>query len=351
MNRSTKKLMRLVPLLLMIDTEVQADSLRVLNWEEYLSPKVIELWQQETGVAIEEVYFDNDERRDAILADSVRHHIDVAVVDESVSRLFGVAEKLSPVDTVRVPNIKNISPFWQDRCGSYAVPYMWGTLGIAYRSDRVSEPPTSWGDLLEPSRKNYGHVGMLEDHMDMLAPALFYLGYPLNTDNSSQLKQAFEILKSQAPGVLTYEYAITFLQTDEQADQLNLVEVYSGDQQVLNELSGTDHWRYVIPKEGTVLWADCLAVISASDKKELAFKFIDFLNRPEIAALNSEDLYVATPNSAALPLLDKKVRNNKEIYVPDEIIAKSELYQVIDVNNLKLRQRISQSIKRIHETK
>lgn len=329
-----------------------ADPLRLLNWEEYLSPKVIELWQKETGVEIEEVYFDNDEKRDEILTNPDRHDIDVAVVDEVSAELFGKSGKFLPVNQNNVESLKHIDPFWRSRCGNYSLPYMWGTLGIAYRSDKVQREPGSWRDLMQPEDKLKGHLGMLDDYTDMLAPALFFSGYSLNTNDQSELKQAFELLKKQAADVLTYQYAISYLQSSSDADKLYMAAVYSGDQDTLNDIVPEgEPWRYVVPEEGTVLWVDCMAVVSSSKNKEIALKFINFLNRPEIAALNSEEIYVATANRAALPLLSEEFRNNSEVFPPEEVINRSQLYQVLDKDSVKLRQRITSAVRNIHDSK
>ena len=328
---------------------LQAETLRILNWEEYLSPRVVELWEQETGVAIEEIYFDNDEARDRMLADTNGVVLDIVVIDEVASRLFGDAGHLQPLGDDASLGLDALDGFWRQRCSRYSVPYFWGTLGIAYRTDKVKSPPRSWAELLKPGGRLRGHVGMMDDHMDMLAPALFYLGYPLNTGDRDELKAAFSLLREQAHSVLTYEYAITFLSGDPQANELYMALAYGGDQHALNDITGDDRWAYTIPQEGTLLWVDCLAVMSRSKNVDLARRFIAFLNRPEIAAMNAEDVYFATPNMAAMPLLSEEFRNDDEVYIADELRQRSQLYEILEVDNIKLRQRITSSIIKLHE--
>ena len=164
---------------------VQADTLRLLNWDEYLSQNVLSQWQA-TGHDIESVLIDNDETRDAVLLNSVDNLIDLAVIDETVSKRFGSEGRLVEVNETNVPSLANVEPFWRERCGNYAVPYLWGTLGIAYRADKVEQPPTSWQDLLQPGDALKGHIGMMDDHIDMLAPALFANGHSLNSEERSR---------------------------------------------------------------------------------------------------------------------------------------------------------------------
>jgi len=336
-------------LTLLLALPVQAETLRLLNWEDYLAPRVIERWEAETGIGIEQIYFDGDERRDQILVDAERHDIDLAMVDEVASRLFGERGLLAAPTPEQVPNLRHVDPAFQRQCSQYSVPYAWGTMGIAYRSDKLPTAPHSWSELIRPAPSLRGHIGMMDDGTDLLAPVLFMQGKSINTEDRASLEQAFEVLKAQVPAVLTYEYAITFLKSNPRADDLHMALVYSGDQQVLNEVAGTEAWRYVIPDEGTILWADCLALVRNSAHREAAIRFIDFLNRPEIAALNAEQLWVATPNLAALPLLSPAFRQDQAVFPPPQRRARSQYYAMMSNAGVVMRTRISSAIKRLYD--
>ncbi len=341
---------RSVTLCFAISLPAQADTLRLLNWDEYLSDHTLSQWQAK-GHSIESVLIDNDETRDAVLLNSVENLIDLAVIDETISKRFGSEGRLVEINESNVPSLANVDPFWRERCGNYAVPYLWGTLGIAYRSDVVTKPPTSWYDLLQPENALKGHVGMMDDHIDMLAPALFANGHSLNSENETELKQAFALLKQQTAHVQTYEYPITYLGNSPDADQLHMAMVYGGDQHTMNLKAGKKGlWKYAVPQEGTVLWVDCMAVTTSSKNQALALEFIDFINRPAIAAQNAEDLYFATPNTAAKPLLSDAFRLNSEVFPPDEIIHRSQLYQELSRANVKLRLRITNAVINIYES-
>jgi spermidine/putrescine transport system substrate-binding protein len=339
-------------ILSVLSLDTHAETLRILNWEDYLHPRVIETWKNETGVDIEEIYFDSDEDRDEILSSASAGKIDIAVVDEAVSELFAEKGEIVKLDESIIPNLKHIDPFWKTACGQYTVPYMWGTLGIGYRSDKVDTAPQSWNALLKPDDSLKGHIGMLDDYRDMLAPALFVLGYSLNTDNKNELKAAFEYLKQQAPSVLTYEYAITTVKNQsEDAELLYMAMVYGGDQNVINEMVGAPGlWKYSVPREGTILWVDCLAAIQGSPREKLALEFINFLNRPDIAAINAESLGFATPNRSAIQHMNPVYRSDQSLFPSQEIMNRSQQYKVLEKQNIILRQRITSAIRKIHES-
>lgn len=338
--------------LLIQSVDANAETLRVLNWEDYLHPSVIDAWKRETDVDIEQIYFDSDEDRDEILNDAASGNIDIAVVDEAVSELFGEKGKIEKLDESKIPTLKHIDPFWKTACGQYTVPYMWGTLGIGYRSDKVEQTPQSWKALLQPDPGQAGHIGMLDDYRDMLAPALFVLGYSLNTENESELKAAFEYLNRQVPSVLTYEYAITLIKNgDKDADKLHMALIYGGDQNVINEIIGKPGlWKYSVPHEGTILWVDCLAAIQGSPRKKLALQFIDFLNRPDIAAMNTELLGFGSPNKSAVRHMSPAFRSDQSIFPSQDILDRSQQYKILGKNNIILRKRITGAIRKIHES-
>jgi spermidine/putrescine transport system substrate-binding protein len=332
--------------------QLQAETITLLNWDAYLSEQVKTQWENKTSNQIDIIAFDNDGKRDAILLNSKNQNIDIAVVDEIIAERFGKEGRFLKITEANVPNLKHTGKFWRQRCGEYAAPYLWGTLGIIYRSDIVKSAPTSWKEILEPSSYLQGHVGMLADYTDMLAPALFLNGHPLNTENPKALKQAFESLKAQIPFVLTYDYPITYLQSNAKANDLYMAVSYGGDQFSINKSIGKEGlWKYTVPQEGTVLWVDCLAIPTTSKQKENALAFINYLNQPMISAQNADELYYATPNETALQYISPIFRNNKEIYPEHEILQKSGLYEELSNINIKQRLRISNAIINIHESK
>jgi spermidine/putrescine transport system substrate-binding protein len=337
-------------LLLAVCQLAQGQKLTILNWEAYIADEVVERWQQLTGVEINQIYFDKGEIRDQILATLARQNIDIALVDETSARQFGAKGILFKQSNATISNLQYIPNHWRAQCGAYGVPYMWGTIGIVYRVDKVAKSPTSWHDLLHPPPEYSGHIGMLDDHVDMLLPSLILQGESISTDSTTALRKSFTELMQQAPHVLTYDYVITYLQTGSRPDQLYLAMAYSGDQAALNAFADkTAPWLYVIPEEGTLLWLDCIGVLTSSKNSDLAHQFINYLQRPEIAALNAQNLYAASPNSAALAIIDEAQKADSSLYPPQAVIDKSQFYTILEMKNVRLRKRITNAVRKYHQ--
>ncbi|SIS46295.1 extracellular solute-binding protein [Neptunomonas antarctica] len=79
---------------------------------------------------------------------------------------------------------------------------------------------------------------------------------------------------------------------------------------------------YSIPKEGTLVWFDLLAIPADAPHPDAAHQFIDFVLKAETAAAISNYVYYAVANTAAEPLLLDEVRNNPGIYPSNEVKAK-----------------------------
>lgn len=325
-----------------------AETLNFFNWEAYIAPALVERWEAETGVKINQIFYDNGDERDEILSNP-ENDIDVVVVGELEARRFGKKGVTAPLPASE-PAVTEIGGRWQRSCGDSAVPYIWGTLGIVYRADRITTPPQSWFDLLRPSPALAKRIAMLDDPGDLLTPALISIDKPVTTGDKTDLKEAFEVLKAQAPSVRVYGYIVSETQSPEYGDELDMALGYSGDQRALNEArTAGKPWRYVVPKEGTVLWVDCLAAVAKSPRLELAKRFIAFLNEPRNAAENSIALEMPTANDAAVPLLPEEMRKDPEVFPPDSVLAASQFYDEIPADVAQTRRRIAGALANIHD--
>ncbi|MBU2713440.1 polyamine ABC transporter substrate-binding protein [Zooshikella harenae] len=332
-------------------TTISAEELVIFNWQEYLSTQVIERWEKETGWNIHQIYYDTDEMRDEVLASEVGKQFDLVVIDSISAQLFGKNNKLVSITRSEVNNLVNIKKRWIQSCGNFGVPYFWGTVGIVYRADKVTTKPVSWRALIEPDASLFGHIGMHEDFTDTLIPALKLSGYSIYSENNNHLKAAYQLLKNQLPAVLTYDYVISYISAKPDDETLYMAIGYSGDQHTLNDVTGKDSWRYIVPDEGTSLWIDCFSVLSHSTKKKQALAFLNFINNAENAAKNAEDIGYSTTNNAAIELLPNEVKSDKSIYPEQSVLDRSEPYRIISDKNMSQRNRIMRALSKEHETK
>jgi len=317
-----------------------ADNLVFYNWDDYISQTVIDQFESETGHTVEVLVFDRDNERDELIASQATSGIDLVLMNSISAKLFGKNNYLVPITEAFQNSLDHLDSKWRGSCGQYAMPYLWGTLGIVYRKDKVIPPPTSWTSLITPIRAHQKHINMQLDLFDTLVPALKILGLSINTENIDDLKAAYKLLVAQKEQVLSYEYVVSYNAKAQNKDRIYLALAYSGDQLTLENDKSKPQWDFVVPKEGTAIWIDCIGILSSSTKKKVATAFINFINRPKIAALNAQELWVATPNISALQYVSDEFLDDSRVFPSAEMSKKSELYQVLTNESIRLRNRI-----------
>ncbi|NNE90582.1 MAG: spermidine/putrescine ABC transporter substrate-binding protein [Verrucomicrobiales bacterium] len=307
------------------ETADNKQKLVVFTWEDYIDEEVVAQFTEETGVNVEFEYYDNLIQMKALLR-SQPDKYDVVVVDD-----YNLAELIDrklvrEIDSAEIPNVKNIDELYLNRDfdpqNQYSVPYLWGSLLVAYRTDKIADPEQSWNLLMDEQYK--GKVALFEDKDDLFTAALLANGYSANTENVEEIRKTgsrlVEAAKSNAPLLTDIDIATEKLV----AGEIWATMCYSGDALVLADEN--ENVGCFIPSEGAPLWVDSFAVVRDAHNPQNAMKFIDFMSRGDIAARNAEYLWTATPNKVAMDLLDEEFKGDTTIFPPKELMAKCEFY-------------------------
>ncbi|KKN47427.1 hypothetical protein LCGC14_0663020 [marine sediment metagenome] len=309
-----------------------------LTWSDYMDPDILEAFEQRTGIQVKQTYFESDAARDELLVGTGGRGFDVVLVDGTSIRILAKRGWLEPIDETDIPNLRYVDPHWRavhEEAEVYSVPYLWGTLGIAYRKDLVSAPVSSWMDLLQPAPELHGKVAMISDTRDLIGMALKALGYSLNSTDPQELKEAEALLQAQAPAVKTYNYVSRGDGSALVNGQVVMSMIYNGG--ALKVQKHHDEIAFVLPEEGSNIWVDYVSVLSASANKVAAKQFINFINEPEIAARLAQFVHFATPNLAADALLPADFKSDPVIYPSVEALEKSETYHRLPARTQKSR--------------
>ncbi len=297
----------------------------MLNWSEYMDPDLLSRFEKETGIHVKEIFFETDETRDELLARTRGKGFDLFVV--SGERVDGYVKSgwLAEIQRDSINNLKQIAPRWFDAYPTikqYAVPLLWGTLGIAYRTDLVKKKITKWQEVLQPEASLRQRILLEKDSLDLMGMAMKVLGHSWNYYEQSAIDQAESMLLAQKPFVKAYGYPSLDASSSLVSGEVWLAMLYNGDALSLKAIE--PKITYVVPEEGTILWVDCLVVLAASKNQVLAHRFIDFLHEPKNAAQLARYLHYATVNQAAELLLPPEHLHDPVIYPPPSVMAKSE---------------------------
>lgn len=306
-----------------------SEKLIVYNWGDYVDPKTIELFEEETGISVTyEEYETNEIMYPKILSGAIAYDV-VCPSDYMIQRMIE-NDLLAKLNLDNIPNIKNMDSIYMEQSrnfdpdNAYSVPYCVGTVGILYNKTMVHEPVDSW-DILWDSK--YADSILMQDSVrDAFAVALKRRGYSLNSSKVDQLIQAKDDLIAQKP--LVQAYVVDQVRDKMIGNEAALGVIYSGEAGYTKREN--PNLEYVIPKEGSNVWIDSWVIPKNAKNKENAEKFINFMCRPDIALMNFEYLTYATPNKAARALIkDEETRNSKILFPNAEDLTNCETFQFL----------------------
>jgi putrescine transport system substrate-binding protein len=339
----------------------QEKIVNVYNWSDYIEPTLLDEFTKETGIKVRYDTFDsNDTLETKLLAGKSGYDV-VVPTGFFLQRQIkaGVFQKL---DKSKLPNLSNLWPEIARRLAvydpgnQYAVNYMWGTTGIGYNVKKAREilgPDAkidSWDIVFKPeSLARFRDCGiyLLDSADDIMPAALKYLGFDPNSHNAAELQKAADLMITIRPSVRKFH-------SSEYLEALASGEIcfavgFSGDvkqaQKRAAEAKNGVELAYAIPKEGAQLWFDNLAIPKDAKNVAEAHAFINFLQKPEVAAKNSDLISYANGNLASQALIGKEVLDDRSIYPDEATLSRLYTIKTYDAATQRLMNRLWTRIK------
>jgi spermidine/putrescine transport system substrate-binding protein len=330
-----------------------AGELIFANWEDYIdlnakgkSPTLVQ-FTKETGIKVtyKTVINDNDPflaRIIPVLQNGGDTGYDLIVITNGgpVERMIKLGF-LTPLDHQYLPNfaanaseaVKNPS---YDPGNKYSVAWQSGFTIIGYNSNRVTAPPVSFGDLLDPKYK--GQVGMFGNNQDLPCAALVYLGYDVQTSTPDQWQKAADVLtKQRDDGIVRKYYDQSYIDALENGDTV-ITQAWSGDLFIASAPKsfggdGFGEIKSTIPGEGGILWTDNQCIPLNAKHPVDAIKFMNFVYDPKVAAQLADFIWYVSPVPAAKDIVlnvigDPTVANSPLVFPSADDLSKSHKYKV-----------------------
>ncbi len=311
---------------------------RVLNlyiWSDYLAPTTLPRFEKQTGVKVNAAYYDTNETLDAKLRAGGGGY-DIVMPTASYFERQIKAGMYLPLDKSKLPNLKNMDPqlmakvAFHDPGNAHGVIYLWGTNGIGYNEKMVKEllpdaPLDSWQMVFDPkvaSKLAKCGISVLNSPAEMLRAVFSYLGKDPNSQAPEDLAQGEAVLLKIRPyirSINSSEYIEALANGD-----LCVAVAYNGDvMQARDRAQDANKGieiKYILPKEGTILWFDMLAIPKDAPHPESAYAFINFVMMPEVIGEITNFKGYANANAVAKPLAS--VKNDPGIYPTPEMLPK-----------------------------
>jgi spermidine/putrescine transport system substrate-binding protein len=277
----------------------------ISNWDGYMPKELLENFTKDTGIQAEmSVHATNEEIMGKVTAGGGKGY-DVLFVSSPFAEALKKLNLIADLDASKIPNLSNLYPEAQnltyDPGNTFSVPYAWGTTGLCYRSDLVSPEPTSWMDMLQPADAIKGKITMLKTDRWLMAAGLKALGYSVNSVDPAEVGKAKDLLTTTKASLLAYD------------DTTFYSKLVSGEASLVHAWDGWCNYgiaenpaiKFVVPKEGSDMWVDTMTVTAASENKDAAMAFINYVLRPDVHAWVANNILYKVPNQKAMETLDK----------------------------------------------
>jgi spermidine/putrescine transport system substrate-binding protein len=305
-----------------------------LSWEGYDIPDALKGWKSETGVTVKATYIGNhDEIQTKLKAGGAGAGYDIITYYQGYKPLYQELEILEPLDEQKLPNLKNLFPyfaseegnFWIDPDGTRTgVPWTWGSIGITIDGRRVKSMPTSWYDLLEPEFK--GKVAIPDDPTGSWALATHILKLDPAETSKEDGEKVFDLLSqvaAQSTGISPSFGDATTKMTAGDAD------VCWQGWAAMNQFAadaGVDSFETEVPKEGSFSFCDAYALPAGSDNPDAALAWMNESLDPKVNAEAAVFLVGGVTVADAVPDLPKNIASLYAYEDLDALLERSPFY-------------------------
>lgn len=306
------------------NTQVSSDTLYIYTWAGYTDQDLLDRFREETGLKVVADVFDSNEAMLARLQAGGAGAYSIIYPSEYMVQKMATLGLLTELDHSLLVGLEDLFPQFQnpgyDPGDRFSVPISWGTTGLIFNSKTLKNHPQDWNYLWENKEKLSKRFTLLNDVREVMGATLRMLGYSYNATDANQIRQAYEKLVTLRPAIASFT-------TDSWRPQMIVGDLliamcYSSDAAEIMEEN--EDLRYITPDSGSSLWTDTMVIPKSAPNPDAAYKWINFMLQPDIAATLVERLKFATPSRLAYERLPESLRNDPTLFPPESVIARSE---------------------------
>jgi spermidine/putrescine-binding protein len=299
--------------------------LNLFVWTEYMPDSVFAKFTEETGVKVNvSTYSSNEDMLSKVKA-SNKGIYDVVVPSDYMVKMMIGQGLLAELDTDNIPNLRNIGSQYlnqpYDPGNKYSVPYMGGVAALCVNTGVVTEDITSYEQIFDPKYAN--SIVALDDFRAVIGLTAKSMGYSMNETDPGKLA----LVKDK---LLTLKPNIKALDSDSPKTLMIGGETSIGfmwNAEIALSIAENPKIKIVFPKEGAYLFLDNLVILDGAKNKENAEAFINFILRPDVSKMISDEFPYLNPNTEAVKLLGDSYINNPASNIPEDVFKNGEYIQ------------------------
>jgi putrescine transport system substrate-binding protein len=322
-----------------VQAQEEEKVLNIYNWSDYIGEDVIRRFEAETGIKVRYDNFDNNEIVHAKLV-AGRTGYDIIVPSSNWAKLQIDGGLLRKLDKSQIPNLRNLDPAIQaqlarmDPGNDHLVNWLWGFTTVGINVDKVRAalgnlpmPENVWDLVFKPeyvSRLRSCGVSFLDSASEVIPAVLHYMGRPPFSRNAADYAAAATVLKAARPSVTLFSSSGYI--NDMANGSICVALGWSGDiniarQRAIDGKTG-QNIQALIPRNGGLLFFDVMVIPADAQRPGNAHKFINFMLRPEIAALNTNKVFYPNAVPSSRQHIRPEVANNPTVFLPPAELAK-----------------------------
>jgi putrescine transport system substrate-binding protein len=326
-------------------SDQNARTVSVYNWSEYVAEDTIANFQTRSGLRVEYNEYTSNQVLESRLKDTPDAYDVIFPTARPNAQQLLADGQLQPLDKTKLEHWKHLDPAVLaeldkiDPGNRYFVPYMWGTTGLGMNVAKVraalgqNAQLDSWSLLFDPgnaSKLSSCGIGIMDDALEALSPALIWRGYSINDHSEAANEAAERVFTAIRPHIRKFSGS-TELISDLAQGNICLALSFSGDivqaQARAVELKNDDEIRYVVPREGALRWTDVMAIPKQAKHSANAHAFMDYIMEPKVIAEISNYVAYANANSGSIEFLNPELAKDKSIYPNAATLAKLQTLQ------------------------
>jgi putrescine transport system substrate-binding protein len=269
-----------------------AEKIFVACWANYIPKIIIEGFKKETGIDIIVCVYDDISMLEAQLYVGNTGYDVIFPTTPSIYQMI-ISGILTELDKKDFPDIGKIDPNIIDLIkvhdpeNKYCIPYIWGTTGIAYNK-KLEETIKdfqfdSWNLILDPKYSDkIGKFFVMNCSQEFLLPFMKFYDIDPYNPQKDDIKNIFDKISHIRKNIKKFNQSPVQSLVEE---EIMVAQCWSGEAikaQQIGLKKGIEI-KYFVPKEGTVVWIDAIAIPKGAQNISGAKKFIRYIMRPEIS--------------------------------------------------------------------
>ena len=298
--------------------------LNLFIWSEYIDPGVVTDFEKQFNCKVVIDLYEDEESMMSKLQGGGVSLYDVVVPSNMLTPALIKMKMLAPLRNAAIPNRSNLDDRFAnppyDPGNHFTVPFQWGTVGVYARKLKGKPIDETWG-LFFDAKQQAGTFVLIDSMRDLIGSALKFQGRSLNATNVSELKAARDLLLAAKKRSFGFDGGVGG-KNRVLAKGATAAIVYSGD--AVRGMSEDPETYYFIPREGSQIWVDNLAIPAKAPHRDLAEKFLNFILDAKVGAQQVNFSQYATPNKAAKPFIKPVDLKNPAIYPTPEMMKRLE---------------------------